>query len=134
MNAEGNFNLLGLSGSVGRSCETRTLSRLSLVSKKKGSISLHLVVFVCVNRFFFFSFTLVSLRRSALPTRSCQTLKRRSFMTDMENRVYGREEEEDQAWMISSPIFLVEGCLVSWGDRAEDEMVGRGEAKTWCTL
>lgn len=52
----------------------------------------------------------------------------------MENRAYGREEEEDPAWTISSPIFLAEGCLVSWGDRAEAEMEERGEARTWCTL
>lgn len=55
-------------------------------------------------------------------------------MIDMESRAYGREEEEGPAWMISSPIFLVEGYLVSWGDRVEDEMEGREEARTWCTL
>lgn len=55
-------------------------------------------------------------------------------MTNMENRGYGREEVEVLVWMISSLTFLVEDCLGSWGDRAEDEMEARGEGKTWYTL
>lgn len=52
----------------------------------------------------------------------------------MENRGYGREEAEDLAWTISSLIFLAEDCLGSWGGRAEGEMEGRREEKTWCIL
>lgn len=98
---------------------------------KYSHLFVQFFLFFCVNHF---AFTFSSLRRSVLPTKSCQTPKRRSFTTDMANRVYGREEGEGPAWTISSPIFLVGGCLVSWGGRAEDEMEERGEARTWCIL
>lgn len=52
----------------------------------------------------------------------------------MENRGCGREEAEGLAWTISSPTFLAEDCLGSWGDKVEDEMEARGEEMTWCTL
>lgn len=54
-------------------------------------------------------------------------------MIAMENRGYEREVVEALAWMISSPTFLVEDCLGSWADRAEDAMGAEGEAMTWCT-
>lgn len=98
---------------------------------KYSHLFVQFFLFFCVNHF---AFTFSSLRRSVLPTKSCQTPKRRSFTTDMANRVYGREEGEGPAWTTSSPIFLVGGCLVSWGGRAEDEMEERGEARTWCIL
>lgn len=55
-------------------------------------------------------------------------------MIAMENRVYGREEVEVLAWMISSLIFLVEDCLDSWGGRVEDAMEAGGEERTWFIL
>lgn len=75
-----------------------------------------------------------SLKRSVLPMRCWQTQKRRSFTIAMENRGCGREEVEGLAWTISSPTFLAEDCLGSWGDKVEDEMEARGEEMTWCTL
>ena len=55
-------------------------------------------------------------------------------MIAMENRGYGREAVEDLAWTISSLIFLVEDCLGSWGDRAEDATEAGGEETIWYTL
>ena len=55
-------------------------------------------------------------------------------MIAMENRGYGREEAEALGWTISSLTFLVEDCLGSWGDRAEDAMEAGGEEMIWYTL
>lgn len=54
-------------------------------------------------------------------------------MIAMESRDYEREAEEDLAWMISSPTFLVEDCLGLWVDRAEGETQARGEEMIWFT-
>lgn len=54
-------------------------------------------------------------------------------MTAMESKAYGREEEEDLAWRISSLTFLVEDCLGSWGDKEEDAMEAGGEEMIWYT-
>lgn len=55
-------------------------------------------------------------------------------MIAMENKGYGREEAEGLAWTISSPTFLVEDSLGSWGDKEEDAMEAGGEEKIWYTL
>lgn len=55
-------------------------------------------------------------------------------MIAMENKGYEREEAEAPGWTIYSLTFLVEDCLGSWGDRAEDAMEAGGEEMIWYTL
>ena len=47
-----------------------------------------------------------------------QILRSGNYMTDMENKVFGRVVVEVVAWMIFSLTFLVEAYLASWSIRA----------------
>ena len=51
-----------------------------------------------------------------------QILRSGNYVTDMENKVFGRVVVEVVAWMIFSLTFLVEAYLASWSIRAEVEM------------
>ena len=51
-----------------------------------------------------------------------QILRSGNYMTDMENKVFGRVVVEVVAWMIFSLTFLVEAYLASWSIRTEVEM------------
>lgn len=59
----------------------------------------------------------------------CQIQRSGSYMTDMENKVYGKAAAGVAAWMIFSHIFLVEDCLASWAIKVEVEMAEE-EART----
>jgi hypothetical protein len=50
-----------------------------------------------------------------------------SYMTDMENKVFGKVVVEVVAWMIFSLTFLVEDCSASWAIRVEVEMAEEEE-------
>lgn len=60
-----------------------------------------------------------------------QILRSANYMTDMENKVFGKVAAEVVAWMIFSLTFLVGDYSASWAIRAEVEMAEE-EERTWC--
>ena len=56
-----------------------------------------------------------------------QILRSVNFMTDMENKVFGKVAVEVVAWMTFSLTSLVEDYLASWVIRPEVEMSGEEE-------
>lgn len=60
-----------------------------------------------------------------------QTLRNESYMTDMENKAFGKAAAAAVAWTISSRTFSVGDCSASWAIRVEVGMAEE-EEKIWC--
>lgn len=56
-----------------------------------------------------------------------QILRKGSYMTDMENKVFVKVVVEEVEWMTYSLTFLVEDYLASWAIRVEVEMAEEEE-------